>query len=190
MILLSKYKYYEQLWDPFCASGTIPIEAALYIQNLAPGARRSFASEKWGSIDPAIWEQYRVESFEEARPMGEVIFASDIDEAALEVAKENAKHAGVEKAIRFIREDATKADYKQLHKGLLIMNPPYGDRLLDIDEAREISKAIGSLMMCNKEARKYILTSDADFELYFGHKAAKKRKLYNGMKRCDLYMYY
>lgn len=176
--------------DPFCGSGTIPIEAALYAKKIAPGINRRFVSETWRTVGKALYDDVR----EEARSMEERdfethIFASDIDPQAVALAKENAKKAGVDKYINFSVADATKVDIFT-DKGVIVCNPPYGERLMDRTSCESLYHKIGKHFSDYPNAGKYILTSHDGFEKHFGRPADKKRKLYNGMLKCYLYQYF
>lgn len=189
MVKLSRYKGKELFLDPFCGSGTIAIEAALAAVNRAPGLNRRFAAEQWKALPEAIWKEER-EAARAREYRGDYrIFASDIDPKTLQIAQENAKKAGVDHLITFAEADARRLTLPQ-EKGILITNPPYGDRLLDAAEADRLYRAIGSAWRKEADWRFYILSSSLDFEKSFGRKAAKRRKLYNGMIACQLYMYF
>ena len=189
MVKLARYRGKGDFCDPFCGSGTIPIEAALAALNRAPGLNRGFAAEKWRYFDPRIWQDAR----EEARAAefhGDYrIFASDIDPNAVRLARENAERAGVAEYIRFSVADAT-AFAQDTERGVIVTNPPYGERLLDLQQAEEIYRRFGEALRGKDAWGVYLLSSDAEFERCFGRPADKKRKLYNGMIKCDLYMYY
>ncbi len=189
MVKLSRYKGREVFLDPFCGSGTIAIEAALAAVNRAPGLGRSFAAESWVSIPKGLWAEER-EAARAKEYSGEYqIFASDIDPKTLEIAKENARLAGVDRYITFSQADARKLTLPQ-EKGILITNPPYGDRLLDAHEADQLYRALGKQWRKEELWHIYVLTSNLDFEKSYGKKASKRRKLYNGMIQCQLYMYF
>ncbi len=189
MVKLSRYKGRELFLDPFCGSGTIAIEAALAAMNRAPGIDRRFLAQQWVSIPRKLWEEER-EAARAAEYHGEYqIFASDIDPKTLELAKENAKKAGVDRYITFSQADARQLTLPQ-EPGILITNPPYGDRLMDAHEAEQLYRALGARWKKESQWKKYILTSNLDFEHSFGARASKRRKLYNGMIQCQLYMYF
>ncbi len=190
MIDQSRWRGDRPFIDPFCGSGTIPIEAALYALNIAPGIRRSFAAEHWDAMPSSLWEDAREEAREaenkEAKP---IIFASDIDPKAVEVARANALRAGVSGYIRFDVCDAARA-HEFTEKGIVMCNPPYGERLLDKKECERLYRMMGQKFAHYTEAAKLILTSHEGFEECYGKKADKKRKLYNGMLKCCLYQYF
>ena len=189
MLKVARWRGRDPLIDPFCGSGTISIEAAMIATNRAPGLMRSFDSEKWPIINSAIWAQKREEAISAIRQDAEpVILGCDIDPACTELSRENARKAGVETLIDFDTRDALSLPLDQM-KGILFANPPYGERMLDRETAQRLYANLGRL--AGKSAlRQYYLTSDPDFEKHYGYVADKKRKLYNGMLKCDLYMYF
>ena len=189
MVKLSRYKGREVFCDPFCGSGTIAIEAALAALNRAPGLGRRFAAENWKTVPSALWREAR-EAARAAEYRGEYrIFASDIDPAALDVARENARRAGVAEYIRFSQADALAFTPPAEGRGILMANPPYGERLLDVKQAEDLYRGLGRVYRKLEGWSLYLLTSDLDFEKCFGKKADKRRKVYNGMIQCQLYMY-
>ncbi len=191
MIDMSFWRGDRPLCDPFCGSGTIPIEAALYMTNTAPGLKRKFVSETWLSIiDKEIWQDARDEARENINMKTDgIIFASDIDPKAIELAKKNAKNAGVADKIRFIVSDCKDVTpFKE--KGVIICNPPYGERLLDVNKCQKLYAMMGRKFSEFPMAKKFILTSYDEFEKYYGKQADKKRKLYNGMLKCNVYQYF
>lgn len=187
MVLLSRYKGRGEFRDPFCGSGTIPIEAALIAKNRAPGLNRSFAFENWSwsrNIVNPLREEARSKEFNgEYRLIG-----SDIDPKAIELSVSNAKKAGVDDVCSFecadVRDFTTNAG-----NGTLITNPPYGMRMLDAREATGLYRALGAKTAELEGWGVYVLTADPEFERSFGRQSIKKRKLYNGMIKCELYMY-
>jgi len=188
MVILSRYRGRDVLADPFCGSGTIPIEAALIARNRAPGLGRQFAAEAWPNFPPEIWENARQAARDREFKGDYTILGSDIDPACIPLAQENANRAGVLQDIRFEVADARKFK-PTAPKGVLVSNPPYGERILERDEALAITRDFGRAALQLTGWELYILSAHADFEQAFGRVAAKKRKLYNGMIRCNLYMY-
>lgn len=189
MVHLSRYRGRGAFLDPFCGSGTIPIEAAMIAMNRAPGLSRQFDAEKWQLIEPQVWQQERERAWDcMYRDRVYDIIGSDIDPDCIQLAAHNAQKAGTAHTIRFEQKDACTL---RLHdkEGTLICNPPYGERLLDITSARKLIRNFGTAA-CRSPMKQYIISSDEDFEAFFGAKADKKRKLYNGMIRCNLFMYY
>ncbi len=189
MVKLSRYKGREVFLDPFCGSGTIAVEAALAALNRAPGLGRRFAAEHWKSVPGELWEQERAAAREKEYRGDYRIFASDVDPKALQIARENASKAGVAEYITFAEADARTLTLPA-EKGVLITNPPYGDRLLDAREADRLYRAIGKSWRASKDWHIYVLSSSLDFEKSFGRRATRRRKLYNGMIQCQLYMFY
>ena len=191
MVKLARYRGKGDFCDPFCGSGTIAIEAALAALNRAPGLYRSFAAENWAFVDPALWRQARAEALVAEYTGDYHITASDIDPRAVQIAQENAVRAGVEHLIDFRVADAAAFSQKT-ERGVIVTNPPYGERLLDVQQAEELYRRFGAALSKpgNEGWSLYLLYSDADFENCFGKRADKKRKLYNGMIKCDLYMYF
>lgn len=188
MVMLTRYRGREFFWDPFCGSGTIVIEAALIAKNQAPGLRRRFASESFSWADPALWERVRAEA-KERQFHGEYhILGSDNDPKSVSLAMANARKAGVGDLITFRDGDATKLSLPA-PQGILVCNPPYGERMLERRSSQELYAALGKHLRFADGWSKNIITSEPEFEHYFGARATKKRKLYNGMIRCDYYMY-
>ena len=189
MVTLSRYRGRDDFCDPFCGSGTIPIEAALIARNIAPGLRRSFSAEKWPEADPRIWQAAREEAQAKEYHGTYHIFGSDIDPAAVRMAKENAERAGVSELITFEVADAMQFDRKT-QGGVIVTNPPYGERILQKQEAEALYRGFGKAWSASENWKLYLLSSHTEFERTFGRPADKKRKLYNGMIKCDLFMYY
>lgn len=187
-VKLTRYRGREDFLDPFCGSGTIAIEAAMLANNIQPGARRNFDAENWDFCDKTIWQAARDEAIAGEKHEKLSIIASDISTDAITLAKQNAARAGVEDCITIRRADALSTDYSGF-KGILLANPPYGVRLLDIEEAQHIYKRLGGALRDAHGLKKYILTADEKFEQHFGAVASKRRKLYNGMIKCQIYMY-
>ncbi|MGX7091451.1 THUMP domain-containing class I SAM-dependent RNA methyltransferase [Hutsoniella sourekii] len=192
LIMLTTWRPDRPLYDPTCGSGTIVIEAAMMGHKIAPGLKRDFAFEKWHLLDPTLSASQAVRQKAEAEIDWEVdleILGADIDHRMIEMAQENAKAAGVEQSITF--KQMQVADYRPSKEyGILIANPPYGDRLLDEDQVHEIYRQMGDIYRPMKTWSKYILTSDENFEEYYGEPATKKRKLYNGPLKVDFYQYW
>lgn len=189
MVKIARYRGRETFIDPFCGSGTIAIEAAMASLGIMPGARRSFDAEKWGFFDNGVFEALREEYISKERHEKLPIYAYDIDPECAAITRANARRAGVEDCMEIGPADALKMDYPK-EKGVIITNPPYGQRMLDIQRARQLYSGLGAKLAGNDSMKAYIITSDDDFEKYFGRKADKKRKLYNGMIKCNLYMYF
>ena len=188
MTILARYRGREVVWDPFCGSGTIPIEAALIARGRAPGLSRRFAAQDFSWMDEQIWRQVRQEARDREFRGKYQIIGSDNDPKCVRVAMANARKAGVADCIDFRDGDATKMDLPA-PAGILICNPPYGQRMMEQQSARRLYAALGRHLRYADGWRKYIITSEPEFEHYFGRRADKKRKLYNGMIKCDYYMY-
>lgn len=189
MVKLSRYRGREQVCDPFCGSGTIPIEAALAALNKAPGLNRRFDAQNWIWLDKNIWADAAAEARDKEFHGSYDIWGGDVDPACVKIACENAKRAGVSEYIRF--ETADAADFsRSASGGIIISNPPYGERVMERSEAERIYRKFGSAVKSLNSWKMYVLSSHTEFERTFGHKAVKKRKLYNGMIKCDLFMYY
>lgn len=177
-------------WDPFCGSGTIAIEAAMMMTGQAPGLDRHFAAELFPQIDASVWKSERERAMSEINFDSEFeVWASDIDPAVLEVAKENADRAGVADRIRFFVQDATKIK-KLDRKGTIVCNPPYGERLMTKKEVEDLYRAMGRTFATLEPWQIYVLTSAENFERLYGRRADKVRKLYNGMIPCQLYQFF
>ena len=174
--------------DPFCGSGTIAIEAALAAKNRAPGLMRAFSAEQWGVFPKEIWTAERENARSREFNGDYHIFASDIDPKAVAMARQNAQRAGVAELIDFSVADATAFDRKT-ERGVIVTNPPYGERMLEKKEAEALYAAFGKAYAAQEHWSLYLICSHPEFETAFGAKADKKRKLYNGMIRCDLFQY-
>ena len=188
MIQLTRYRGREFLWDPFCGSGTIPIEAALIAKNRAPGLNRRFAAEKFDWMTEKIWQDARSEAFDKEFQGNYRILGSDNDPKCISLAMANARKAGIAGLVDFRDGDATKMSLPT-DSGILICNPPYGQRMMEQRSAQGLYAALGRHLKFADGWKKYIITSEPEFEHYFGRRADKKRKLYNGMIKCDYYMY-
>ncbi|MGX6961280.1 THUMP domain-containing class I SAM-dependent RNA methyltransferase [Vagococcus xieshaowenii] len=190
LIKLSKWRGDRPFYDPVCGSGTICIEAALIAHNIAPGFNRDFACEEWAWVDPAIFDKVRAEAEEKANYDVEVdILGGDIDGRMIQVAKKNAQEAGLANSITFkqmqLSDFTTDKEY-----GVIIANPPYGERLGEEASVHKLYKQMGDVYRPLDTWSKYILTSDLEFEKYYGERATKKRKLYNGAIRTDLFQFW
>ena len=189
MIMMSHWKYEYPLADPLCGSGTIPIEAAMIKRNIAPGLKRRFAAENFPQIPEKMWEESRLQAESEIKNVPLEIFAYDIDKKTVEVAKQNAVIAGVGDAV--IPQYGDVKDFSNnLSYGTIICNPPYGERLGDKEESEELYRIMGKRFSALDKWSYYIITSNESFEENFGKKASKKRKIYNGMLKCNIYQYF
>ena len=178
------------LWDPFCGSGTIVIEAAQMLKNIAPGSNRHFAAEQFNFIGADVWSDARDEAFAaEIEDVDFEMFASDIDTRVLDVARENARRAGVDDKIKIFEKDARRIE-KLDRRATIVCNPPYGERLLEREEAEKLYREIGKTFSKLSPWQIYIITSCESFERLYGRRADKIRKLYNGMIPCSFYQYF
>lgn len=188
MVTLTRYRGRDFVWDPFCGSGTIPIEAALIAKNRAPGLNRRFSAEAYAWMDPGIWGRVRTEAKDKEFRGEYRILGSDNDPKCISLAMANARKAGVADCIDFRDGDATKMSLPA-QEGVIICNPPYGQRMMEQKSAQGLYAALGRHLKYADGWKKYIITSEPEFEHYFGARADKKRKLYNGMIQCNYYMY-
>lgn len=178
------------LFDPFCGSGTLLIEAALMATKTAPGLRRFFAAERFGFIPEKVWREERSRACDMI--VHNVDFTAqgyDIDKASVELTLENAKRAGVEKYVKAAVADVASFEPPE-DRSLTITNPPYGERLLDIKAAEELYTVMGKRFKDGNGRKYYIISPHDEFEKFYGKTADKRRKLYNGMIKCQLYMYF
>lgn len=188
MVDIAGYRGRGDFCDPFCGSGTIAIEAALAAKNRAPGLLRTFSAQQWDCLTPAIWTAAREEAQAREFSGDYHIFASDIDPHAVAIARENARRAGMEELISFSVADAAQFD-RTTDRGIIVTNPPYGERLMEKREAEALYRAFGAAYRNTAHWQLYLLSSHTEFERAFGLPADKKRKLYNGMIKCDLFQY-
>jgi len=178
------------LWDPMCGSGTIAIEAAMLMRNIAPGKARSFAAEKFPFIPRTCWINAREEAADNEVKTDFRVYASDVDEAAVALTVSNAKKAGVADIIKAFREDARRISAPGV-RATIVTNPPYaGERLMERDEAERLYRDIGKHFRSLEPWQAYIITSHTGFERLYGRRADKVRKLYNGMIPCYLYQFF
>jgi putative N6-adenine-specific DNA methylase len=189
MVTLSYWKFEYPLADPFCGSGTIPIEAAMFKRNIAPGLTRNFSSQNFRYIPDRLWSDAREEALNLKREIPLEIYASDIDASAVEIAAENAKLAGVGDAVKPITAKAENFSSEKSY-GSIICNPPYGERLSDAASCEKLYAEMGKTFSKLKDWSYYIIASNENFEKHFGRRADKKRKLYNGMIKCNIYQFF
>ena len=189
MVLLSKYRGRDPFCDPFCGSGTIAIEAALIAKNRAPGLDRSFSAQKWGFLPSGAWMDAADEAMDREFDGSYDIWGGDIDPKAVSIARSNAEKAGVEDLVRFEVADALRFR-REAPYGRLVTNPPYGERILEKREAEELYREFGQAFRSLPDGWTLsLLSSHTEFERTFGRTADKRRKLYNGMIKCDLFLY-
>lgn len=190
LVKLSRPRENVRLWDPFCGSATIPIEAALIMTNTAPGINRHFAAETFPVFSKKLWLSARDEAKSLATPGTEFrAYASDIDAEVLKCANANIKRAGMEKYIKTFVKDARKITSDGV-RTTIVCNPPYGERLDSIREARQLYRELGKNFPSLSPWQIYLITSEEEFEKLYGVRADKVRKLYNGMIKCNLYQYF
>ncbi|MFF0828524.1 class I SAM-dependent RNA methyltransferase [Brevibacillus sp. NPDC003359] len=190
MIMLSRWKPDRVFMDPFCGSGTLPIEAALIGQNIAPGMNREFVSESWPIIPKTAWREARAETHDLARYDQKLeIIGTDMDDEILKIARHNATEAGVDDLIHFQRMDVRDVRTKRKY-GYLICNPPYGERLGEWKQVAKMYGEMGETFAAMDTWSFYVITSDEQFEEHFGRTASKKRKLYNGNIKVDYYQFF
>ncbi len=190
LVKLTRWNPDRPFVDPFCGSGTIAIEAAMMGQNIAPGYNREFLSEQWPWIKKSIWDQVREEVEDVAnydQPLA--ITGFDVDPRMIKVAQENAMEAGFMDIIQFQQRDVKDLTVEGLN-GVMVGNPPYGERLGEVEEAEDITRVLGRIMKEHPSWSVYMLSSLENFETMYGKKATKKRKLFNGFIRTDFYQYW
>lgn len=189
LVLLSGYRGKDPFCDPFCGSGTIAIEAALIAKNRAPGLNRTFTAQKWPWLSSDAWVEAAGEAMDLEFDGTYDIWGGDIDPAAIRIARDNAVKADVEDLVRFEVADARTFSRTEEY-GRIVSNPPYGERLMEKREAEELYRDFGRTVQGLPTGWKInILSSHTEFERTFGRTADKKRKLYNGMLKCDLFQY-
>ncbi len=190
LVQLSYWNRNRLLIDPFCGSGTIPIEAAMIGKNIAPGLNRSFASEEWPRVKKEYWHDARRKAWDAMlKDVRLKIIGCDIDKKAIEIARENAYSIELENDIRFINKDFRDIDYRNDY-GVIICNPPYGERIGERKEVEALYRDMGKIFGNLDTYSIYVLTSNEHFETLYGRKADKKRKLYNGRIKVDYYQYF
>ena len=190
LVKISKWSPSRPFVDPFCGSGTIPIEAAMIGQNIAPGFNRDFHSEAWSWMPKTIWDDVRNEAEDLANYDQELqIIGSDIDHKIIQMAEQNAFESGFGDIITFKQMHAR--DFTtSLTDGVMIGNPPYGERIGEIEEIEQVISDLGHLMSKYPSWSVYMLSSMENFENAYGKKATKKRKLFNGFIRTDYYQFW
>ena len=206
LVRLTQYRPFgsEAFVDPFCGSGTLVNEAAMRAFHVAPGLRRPFAGESWPILGKPFFEKARAEAYSLQKPISSepvTFFGSDIDPKLIPVAERNARAAGVYEGVSFEAADAFTRTPEVLNtltdkpRQLILTNPPYGERLLDAEKAEELYRGIAGLYLdsdgfCRAGMRLAVISPDDTFERFAGRPADKRRKLYNGNIRCQLYQYF
>ena len=190
MCNLSRLRHYHTLYDPCCGSGTVLVEGAMLANNIAPNLNRNFEIDRWGLIPESIWKSERERCNDLVKTDTDFIaFGSDIDRRAVDLSLANAKNARVDNFIRVSNADVR--DFAPTtEKGTLVTNPPYGERMLDIKTAEKLYKVMGEKFVSKYGWSYGIISPDEEFEKCFGRKADKRRKLYNGMIKCQYFMYF
>ncbi|WMJ22958.1 class I SAM-dependent RNA methyltransferase [Paludicola sp. MB14-C6] len=190
IIDLARVRDRSVFYDPFCGSGTFVIEAAMKALNIPPCLKRKFAAQNYPMFEPQLWAEERTRALDLIKRDAEFFaYGSDIDPLAVELTKENAKKAGVFSKILVTQKDIVDFDMKS-ETGIICCNPPYGERMLELQQAEEIYKKMGRVFEETEHANIYIISPSEKFENIYGKKATKRRKLYNGMIKCQLYMYF
>ncbi len=188
LVDIAGYRGRGDFADPFCGSGTIAIEAALAARGRAPGLSRDFSAERWGVFEKGVWSRARESARAAEFHRQYSIFASDIDGKAVDISRANARRAGVDDLITFAQADAT-AFSRRTEAGIIVTNPPYGERMMERRDAQRLASGFGRAMAALDNWQVNIISSDQEFERFYGRRAAKTRKLYNGMIRCEYYMF-
>lgn len=188
MVYISRWKAEIPLADPLCGSGTIPLEAALMGLNIAPGLSRRFAAEEWPHMPAALWTRVREEAAAARRDVPLKIYASDRDERVVRIARANAERAGVARSIAFRASPVERFEPPD-PGGMVICNPPYGERIGKKEEVEGLYRRMGEMFSGIEGWSFFILSAHPAFERFYGEKAHKNRKLYNGPIRCYLYHY-
>ncbi|MBC7765001.1 MAG: class I SAM-dependent RNA methyltransferase [Hyphomonadaceae bacterium] len=189
MVSLSFWRPERPFIDPFCGSGTLAIEAAMIGKNIAPGLMREFAGEKFLQIPKKLWADTRKQAYAAIKESELNIFASDIDKNAIRLTRGNAKIARVNDCIITREMPFTELTCEQPY-GTIICNPPYGERMGDRRETEDLYREMGHIFRKFNTWSYYIITSHENFESLFSKRADKKRKMYNGMIKCDYFQYY
>ncbi len=190
LCMLSRLRPYHTLYDPMCGSGTILTEGALLAENIAPGLRRRFAAERFAQLSPEVWKAERARALESRRPAPDfAAIGADIDPAMVEIARENAKRAGVSGCVRLQTADV-RAFCPGTDHGTVVTNPPYGERLQTQTEAAALLRTLGRVFERRHGFSYGVVSPEPAFEKLFGRRADKNRKLYNGSILCRYYMYY
>ena len=190
LIMLTPWKKDRVLVDPFCGSGTFPIEAAMMAANIAPGMNRTFTAEEWINVIPKkLWYDVADEANDLIRDDIEVdIQGYDLDGSVIKVARRNAREAGVDHLIHFQERNVKELSHPKKY-GFIITNPPYGERLEDKKDLPELYHAFGRSFAALDSWSAYMITSYEEAERYFGRKADKNRKIYNGMLKTYFYQF-
>ena len=192
MVSLTFWNKDRILVDPCCGSGTVPIEAAMIARNIAPGLNRSFVSEEWEAVPASLWKEERRKAFEAMDWDKELeIYAFDTDKHAISAAKENAAEAGVDEDIRFVNGDGGKISFPGREGGIIITNPPYGERIGDRESIDRLYEGFAAFLRSNPTWSLFAITPDKTIEQKaFGRPADRRRKLFNGRMEVCYYQYH
>lgn len=189
MIDIARIRPDSIVCDPFCGSGTLLIEAGLKALKIAPGINRRFAAEKWSMLDATVWSEERSRAVDNVDRTAKFEgYGFDIDDSAVALTLDNAQKAGIKSRLKIEQADISK--FHQPDSSVIICNPPYGERLLELREAEEIYRTMGRTFGKGGGEQSYIISPHEQFESFFGMNARKRRKLYNGMIKCQLFMYF
>lgn len=187
---LMRVRKAERVCDPCCGSGTLLIESALAARRIAPCGKRRFVGEQWHQLPASVWEAERLRAREQEIPDRVLqLCGGDIDAAMLRLTRENAQKAGVADHLTLVRQEL-KQFVPEWDSGVVLCNPPYGERLADQAAAEQIVREMGRVFVPKKGWSYAVISPNEQFETLFGRKASKRRKLYNGMLKCQLYMYF
>jgi putative N6-adenine-specific DNA methylase len=190
MVMLSYWNKDRILLDPFCGSGTILIEAAMIGKNIAPGLDRSFDAEKWPVVPEELWNEERIKARKAIDHSVKLnLLGCDTDKRSILRARDNAANLGLEDDIAFFVKDMREVDLNDDY-GVVITNPPYGERMGEMEEIKMLHKDLGEKFRALSTWSVYVITSNEEFEMQYGKKADRKRKLYNGRIKVDYYQYY
>lgn len=188
IIDLARVRSGSVVCDPMCGSGTLLIESAYKALGIAPGLKRGFSSEKWSCMPSGAFETEREAARGDVRENDFKAYGFDIDDFAVSLSRSNCKTAGTGERVTIEKRDIS--DHIPVSGSITICNPPYGERMLELRQAEDLYKKMGEVLHPSKDNPCYIISPHEEFERLFGKKADKKRKLYNGMLKCQLYMYY
>ena len=189
LLQLSYWNRDRQFIDPFCGSGTLPIEAALIGRNIAPGSSRSFIAEDWPWMDRKMWKEVRTEAKDLRHPrMNEPILGFDHDPAAVRLCEKSAAEAGISGDIQFRVQEISELKSSREY-GVVVCNPPYGERMGSPEEVEAVYRELGRVCDSLPTWSFYVITSNTWFEKHFGRRAPRRRKLYNGRLECHFYQY-
>ena len=189
LVELSRPREDVLFWDPFCGSGTISIEAALKMKNIAPGLNRSFAAEQFDLISKTVWKDARDEAKSAVRDTDFEAYASDINPECVSFAKECIKRAGVFGTVKAFERNALEISTGG-RRGTIVCNPPYGERMFTMAETEDLYRRMGAHFKALEPWQIYVITSHEGFERLYGRRADKVRKLYNGMIPCYFYQFF